>query len=110
MPDFITRRRKIIAPNLTNRITHSACQARASICGHKASDCAARASIAAASSLLDATALAATTAGANRAIAFRYGADTYILVNDSAAALGVNDSLVKLTGVTALAETSWTSA
>lgn len=68
------------------------------------------ASIAAASSLLDATALAATTAGANRAIAFRYGADTYILVNDSAAALGVNDSLVKLTGVTALAETSWTSA
>ncbi|EJE50566.1 hypothetical protein PMI14_04743 [Acidovorax sp. CF316] len=60
-----------------------------------------------ASSLLDATALAATTAGANKAIAFRYGADTYILVNDSVAALGVNDSLVKLSGVSALADASW---
>ncbi|MGV3680979.1 MAG: bluetail domain-containing putative surface protein [Acidovorax sp.] len=68
------------------------------------------ASIAAAASLLEATALAATTAGANKAIAFRYGADTYILVNDGAAALGVNDSLVKLTGVTALADASWASA
>ncbi len=67
-------------------------------------------SIAAASSLLEATALAATTAGANKALAFRYGADTYILVNDSVAALGANDSLVKLTGVAALADASWTSA
>ncbi|MGV3680978.1 MAG: bluetail domain-containing putative surface protein [Acidovorax sp.] len=68
------------------------------------------ASITASASLLDATALAATTAGANKAIAFRYGADTYILVNDATAALGANDSLVKLTGVTALADASWTSA
>lgn len=68
------------------------------------------ASIAASASLLDAASLAATTAGANKAIAFRYGADTYILVNDSAAALGANDSLVKLTGVAALADASWTSA
>ncbi|MDP4077783.1 bluetail domain-containing putative surface protein [Acidovorax sp. A1169] len=68
------------------------------------------ASIAASASLLDATALAATTAGANKAIAFRYGADSYILVNDSVVALGANDSLVKLTGVTALADASWTSA
>ena len=68
------------------------------------------ASIATASSLLDATALAATTAGANKAIAFRVGADTYILVNDSVAALGANDSLIKLTGVAALADGSWTSA
>jgi len=68
------------------------------------------ASIAAAVSLLEATALAATTAGANKAIAFRYGADCYILVNDSVAALGVNDSLVKLTGVTVLTDASWTSA
>lgn len=68
------------------------------------------ASIAASASLLDATALAATTAGANKAIAFRYGADTYILVNDSVAALGANDNLVKLTGVAALADASWTSA
>jgi hypothetical protein len=67
------------------------------------------ASIAASSSLLAAATLAATTAGANKAIAFRYGADTYILVNDGAAALGENDSLVKLTGVTALADASWTS-
>ncbi len=62
------------------------------------------------SSLLDATALAATTAGANKAIAFRYGADTYILVNDAVAALNTNDSLVKLVGVSALADASWTSA
>ncbi len=68
------------------------------------------AGIAAASSLLDATALAAATAGANKAIAFRYGADTYILVNDGVAALGANDSLVKLTGVAALADASWTLA
>ena len=67
------------------------------------------ASIATASSLLDATALAATTAGANKAIAFRFGADTYILVNDATAALGANDSLIKLTGVAALADASWSS-
>ena len=65
------------------------------------------ASIAASSSLLAAATLAATTAGANKAIAFRYGADTYILVNDGATALGENDSLVKLTGVAALADASW---
>ncbi len=65
------------------------------------------ASIAASSSLLAAATLAATTGGANKAIAFRYGADTYILVNDGAAALGENDSLVKLAGVTALADASW---
>lgn len=68
------------------------------------------ASIAAAASLLDATALAATTAGANKAIAFRYGADSYILVNDATAALGANDSLIKLSGVTALADASWAVA
>ena len=68
------------------------------------------ASMAGAASLLDAASLAATTAGANKAIAFRYGADTYILVNDSAAALGANDSLVKLTGVAALADAAWASA
>lgn len=67
------------------------------------------ASITASSSLLDAATLAATTAGANRAIAFRYGADTYILVNDGTAALGENDSLVKLTGVAVLADASWPS-
>lgn len=68
------------------------------------------ASIAASSSLLDAATLAATTAGASKAIAFRYGADTYILMNDAAVALGANDSLVKLTGVAALAEASWAVA
>jgi len=68
------------------------------------------ASIAAASSLLDAVALAASTAGANKAIAFRYGADTYILVNDAVATLNANDSLVKLVGASALADASWTSA
>ncbi|MBB6563955.1 hypothetical protein HNP48_006681 [Acidovorax soli] len=68
------------------------------------------AGIAASSSLLAAATMAATTGGANKAIAFRYGADTYILVNDGAAVLGENDSLVKLTGVTALAEASWTVA
>lgn len=68
------------------------------------------ASIAASASLLDATVLAATTAGTNKAIAFRFGADTYILVNDATAALGANDSLIKLTGVAALADASWTSA
>ncbi|MDZ7865347.1 bluetail domain-containing putative surface protein [Acidovorax sp.] len=66
------------------------------------------ASISAASSLLAAATLAATTGGANKAIAFRYGVDTYILVNDGAAALGENDSLVKLAGVTALSDASWT--
>lgn len=63
-----------------------------------------------ASSLLDATALAATTAGANKAIVFRYGADTYILVNDAVATLNANDSLVKLAGVSSLADASWASA
>ena len=66
--------------------------------------------IAAAPSLLEATALAATTAGASKAIAFRYGADTYILVNDGVAALGANDSLVKLAGVAALADATWAMA
>ncbi len=68
------------------------------------------ASISASASLLDATALAATTAGAHKAVAFRYGADTYILVNDATVALGANDSLVKLSGVAALADASWTVA
>ncbi|EJE50564.1 hypothetical protein PMI14_04741 [Acidovorax sp. CF316] len=68
------------------------------------------ASMAAATSLLDAVSLAATTAGSNKAIAFRHGADTYIFVNDGVAALGVNDSLVKLTGVDALADASWSIA
>lgn len=67
-------------------------------------------SIAASASLLDAAGLAATTAGANKAIAFRYGTDSYILVNDGVAALGANDSLVKLTGLAALADASWTVA
>ncbi len=65
------------------------------------------ASIAASASLLDATALAATTAGTNKAIAFRYGADTYILVNDGVAALNANDSLIKLSGLSTLADSSW---
>lgn len=78
--------------------------------GKAAPSAAQLASITASSSLLTAATLAATTAGANKAIAFRYGADTYILVNDGAAALGENDSLVKLTGLTALADASWTSA
>lgn len=68
------------------------------------------ASIAASTSLLSAATLAATAGGANKAIAFRLGADTYILVNDGAAALGENDSLVKLTGVAALADASWAAA
>ncbi|MBB6563954.1 hypothetical protein HNP48_006680 [Acidovorax soli] len=68
------------------------------------------AGIAASSSLLAAATMAATTGGANKAIAFRYGGDTYILVNDGAATLGENDSLVKLTGVTALADASWAVA
>lgn len=67
-------------------------------------------SIAASASLLDATALAATTAGAHKAIAFRYGADTYILVNDATATLGTNDSVIKLSGVKALADASWAVA
>jgi len=68
------------------------------------------ASIAASASLLDVTALAATTAGANKAIAFRYGADTYILVNDGVAALNANDSLIKLSGLSTLADSSWSVA
>lgn len=62
------------------------------------------------SSLLDAASLAATTAGANKAIAFRYGSDTYILVNDNVSALGANDSLVKLSGVSTLGDASWAVA
>lgn len=77
--------------------------------GKAAPSAAQLASITASSSLLTAATLAATTAGAHKAIAFRYGADTYILVNDGTAALGGNDSLVKLTGVAALADASWTS-
>ncbi|KRC29505.1 hypothetical protein [Acidovorax sp. Root217] len=65
------------------------------------------ASISTASSLLGATALAATTAGAHKAIAFRYGGDIYILVNGATAALDANDSLVQLTGVSELADASW---
>lgn len=68
------------------------------------------ANIAASSSLLTAAQLAATTAGANKAIAFQFGADTYILVNDAAAALTVDDSLVKLTGVATLSGASWSVA
>jgi hypothetical protein len=83
--------------------------ASASIAAKAAPGSSELASIAASSSLLAAATLAATTAGANKAIAFRYGADTYILVNDGAAALGENDSLVKLAGMTALADASWTS-
>lgn len=62
------------------------------------------------SSLLDAASLAATTAGANKAIAFRYGSDTYILVNDNVSALGANDSLIKLSGVSTLGDASWAVA
>lgn len=68
------------------------------------------ANIAASSSLLTAAQLAATTAGASKAIAFQYGSDTYILVNDATAALGADDSLIKLTGVASLSGASWTSA
>ncbi|CAN7268288.1 hypothetical protein LJR066_001138 [Acidovorax sp. LjRoot66] len=69
------------------------------------------ANIAASSSLLTAAQLAATTAGTNKAIAFQFGADTYILVTDLATpGLDANDSLIKLTGVTTLADASWTSA
>lgn len=68
------------------------------------------ANIAASSSLLTATQLAATTAGATKAIAFQYGADTYILVNDAAAALNAGDALIKLTGVATLSAASWTAA
>ncbi|EJE51368.1 hypothetical protein PMI14_03961 [Acidovorax sp. CF316] len=67
------------------------------------------ANFAASSTLLTAAELAATTAGASKAIAFQYGADTYILVNDAAGALSVNDSLIKLTGVATLSGASWTS-
>lgn len=66
------------------------------------------ANIAASSSLLTATQLAATTAGDSKAIAFQYGADTYILVTDAATAgLDANDSLIKLTGVASLSASSW---
>ncbi len=68
------------------------------------------ADITASASLLSAANLAATTAGAHKAVAFRYGADTFILVNDAAAALGANDSLIKLSGVSALADASWAVA
>lgn len=68
------------------------------------------ASIAASATLLDATALAAATAGANKAIAFGYGGDSYILVNDATAALGSQDSLVRLNGVAALADGHWSVA
>ncbi|KRC30251.1 hypothetical protein ASE28_15245 [Acidovorax sp. Root219] len=68
------------------------------------------ANIAASSSLLTAAQLAATTAGVNKAIAFQYGADTYILTNDGTAALTADDSLIKLTGVASLSGASWTSA
>lgn len=85
----------------TLRLTGASATAKA------AASAAQLASIAASDSLLDAAALAAATAGANKAIAFRYGADTYILVNDGVAALGVNDSLIKLSGVAALADASW---
>ncbi|KRC21449.1 bluetail domain-containing putative surface protein [Acidovorax sp. Root217] len=44
-------------------------------------------------------ALAASTAGANKAIAFGYGGNTYILVNDATAVLGSQDGLVRLNGV-----------
>ncbi|EJE53893.1 hypothetical protein PMI14_01216 [Acidovorax sp. CF316] len=66
------------------------------------------ASIAASTSLLDAAALAASTAGASKAIAFGYGGDTYILVNDATAALGSQDGLVRLSGVSAVADGDWT--
>ncbi len=65
-------------------------------------------SIAASASLLDAATLAANTAGGNKAIAFRYGADTYLLVNDAKAALGSHDSLVRLIGVSAVVDGDWT--
>lgn len=68
------------------------------------------ASMAAATSLRDAVSLAATTAGASKAIAFRYGADTYILVNDSVAAWGANDSIIRLSGLSTLADSSWSIA
>jgi len=67
------------------------------------------ANIAASSTLLTAAQLAATTAGVNKAIAFQYGADTYILTNDGTAALSADDSLIKLTGVASLSGASWTS-
>ncbi len=65
------------------------------------------ASIAASASLLDATALAASTAGASKAIAFRYGGDTYILMNDATATLGSQDGLVRLSGVSAVGDGDW---
>ncbi|MES2609091.1 MAG: hypothetical protein V4679_02570 [Pseudomonadota bacterium] len=68
------------------------------------------ASIAASASLLDAATLAASTAGANKAIAFRYGADTFILVNDATLALGSHDSLVRLIGVSSVTDMDWAVA
>lgn len=52
-------------------------------------------------------ALAARTAGANKAIAFGYGSDTYILVNDATAALGSQDGLVRLNGVPVVGDGDW---
>lgn len=71
-----------------------------------------QADVAASSSLLTAVQLAASTAAAKGAIAFRYGADTYVLVNDGTAAnaLDAADALIKLSGVVALSDASWTAA
>ncbi|WP_416208617.1 bluetail domain-containing putative surface protein [Acidovorax sp.] len=52
-------------------------------------------------------ALAASTAGANKAIAFGYGSDTYIVVNDATAALGSQDGLVRLNGVPVVGDGDW---
>ena len=52
-------------------------------------------------------ALAASTAGANKAIAFGYGGDTYILVNDATAVLGSQDGLVRLNGVPVVGDGDW---
>ncbi|MDP4076491.1 bluetail domain-containing putative surface protein [Acidovorax sp. A1169] len=70
------------------------------------------AEVAASSSLLTAAQLAASSAAAKGSIVFRYGADTYVLVNDgtTANALDAADSLIKLTGVAVLADASWTAA
>ncbi|WP_436220219.1 bluetail domain-containing putative surface protein [Acidovorax sp. LjRoot118] len=51
--------------------------------------------------------MAARTAGANKAIAFGYGGDTYILVNDATAALGSQDGLVRLNGVPVVRDGDW---
>lgn len=52
---------------------------------------------------LKAAATAASTAaalGANEAVFFQFGADTYVLRDDGVAGLSATDSLIKLTGVT----------